>query len=272
MSTTRSRRHALPWLAAATALLADPWELASYQCLESSSAAGFAFLNEHSPHRVYTSRQRRQGAMRAVAKPREDASKRSGSLGIDERKMVLRPGMEFDAKALSVKYNGAVMELVPSGMTGFLHVSEMKDTFVQDACDLVSVGDVLRVRVLSAKEDFLELTLNNIGKKCFDDFEEGQKVYGRVEQVTELGAFVDIGSDRRYLLHRSQMRVTEFVKDARDLYKVGDKVTAHVRRKHETMRQLELTMCNLYGSTVPKPGEQQAANADSQDKDCRDQG
>mmetsp|Transcript_128400 Transcript_128400/g.256468 ORF Transcript_128400/g.256468 Transcript_128400/m.256468 type:complete len:269 (+) Transcript_128400:51-857(+) len=267
MSTTRSRRHALPWLAAVTALLADPRELNSHQRLE-----GAAFLNQHLPHRVFSSKRRRQGGvLHAVVKERVDTSQRSGAHGSDERKRGLKPGMEFDGKVLDVKHTGAVVELVPSGMTGFLHVSQMRDTFVKDACTLASAGDVLRVRVLSAKEDFLELTLKNIGKKSFDDFEEGQKLYGRVEKVTELGAFVDVGSDRCYLLHRGQMRNTEFVKDARDLYRVGDKVTTHVRRKHEDARQLELTMLNLYGSTASKPGEEQADNRSNSGEDRHDQ-
>ncbi len=59
------------------------------------------------------------------------------------------------------------------------------------------------------------------GVVLFDDLAEGMKVRGKVKNVVDFGAFVDIGIKESALIHVSEMS-DRFVKDPMDVLKVGD--------------------------------------------------
>ena len=55
----------------------------------------------------------------------------------------------------------------------------------------------------------------------FEDLAEGMRVSGKVKNVVDFGAFVDIGIKETALLHVSEMS-SRFIEDPMDLLKVGD--------------------------------------------------
>lgn len=59
------------------------------------------------------------------------------------------------------------------------------------------------------------------GVLSFEDLKEGMKVTGKIKNVVDFGAFVDIGIKETALLHLSEMSET-FVKDPMEVVKVGD--------------------------------------------------
>ncbi len=59
------------------------------------------------------------------------------------------------------------------------------------------------------------------GVLAFDDLKEGMKVTGKVKNVVDFGAFVDIGIKESALIHVSELS-DQFVKDPMDVLKVGD--------------------------------------------------
>lgn len=59
------------------------------------------------------------------------------------------------------------------------------------------------------------------GVLSFEDLREGMKVTGRVKNVVDFGAFIDIGIKETALLHLSEMS-DAFVSDPMDVVKVGD--------------------------------------------------
>lgn len=59
------------------------------------------------------------------------------------------------------------------------------------------------------------------GVISFEDLKEGMMVTGKIKNVVDFGAFVDIGLKETALLHLSEMSDT-FVKDPMDVVKVGD--------------------------------------------------
>lgn len=59
------------------------------------------------------------------------------------------------------------------------------------------------------------------GVLAFEDLKEGMKVTGKVKNVVDFGAFVDIGIKESALIHVSELS-DQFVKDPMDLLKVGD--------------------------------------------------
>jgi len=59
------------------------------------------------------------------------------------------------------------------------------------------------------------------GVLAFEDLKEGMKVTGKVKNVVDFGAFIDIGIKESALIHVSELS-DQFVKDPMDVLKVGD--------------------------------------------------
>lgn len=73
------------------------------------------------------------------------------------------------------------------------------------------------------------------------DLKAGMELTGTVRNVTDFGAFVDIGVHQDGLVHISQMS-DHFIKHPSDLVKVGDVVTVTVLSVEEAKKRISLTM------------------------------
>jgi polyribonucleotide nucleotidyltransferase len=71
---------------------------------------------------------------------------------INNMMRVVEVGEEFEGTVTRVEGYGAFVEYLP-GKEGLVHVSKMSSEFVQDASDLVKVGDVVKVRISELKDD-----------------------------------------------------------------------------------------------------------------------
>jgi polyribonucleotide nucleotidyltransferase len=60
--------------------------------------------------------------------------------------MTIETGMVFEAKVVSIVPFGAFLELVP-GRDGLLHISNVSDHRIERVEDILSIGDVVRVKV-----------------------------------------------------------------------------------------------------------------------------
>jgi len=69
-----------------------------------------------------------------------------------------KEGQIFDGKVARVANFGAFVEL-PGGVDGLLHISKLSDDRVENVTDVVNVGDMVKVKVLSQKGDKIELAL-----------------------------------------------------------------------------------------------------------------
>lgn len=75
----------------------------------------------------------------------------------------------------------------------------------------------------------------------FEDIKIGQKLKGTVRNVTAFGAFVDIGIKNDGLVHISEMS-KKFVKDPKEIVKLGDVVNVIVIDKNDKTKKVSLSM------------------------------
>jgi uncharacterized protein len=73
------------------------------------------------------------------------------------------------------------------------------------------------------------------------DLREGMRLPGIVTNVTNFGAFVDIGVHQDGLVHISQL-ADEFVDDPNKIVKVGQKVWVNVTEVDEKRKRIALSM------------------------------
>jgi uncharacterized protein len=80
------------------------------------------------------------------------------------------------------------------------------------------------------------------------DLQEGMELEGSVTNVTNFGAFVDLGVHQDGLVHISELS-HRYIQDAREAVKVGDVVKVKVIGVDPTMKRISLSMKAL----IPKP-------------------
>jgi uncharacterized protein len=80
------------------------------------------------------------------------------------------------------------------------------------------------------------------GVNQVSDLKEGMTCPGIVTNVTNFGAFVDIGVHQDGLVHISQLSSTRFVKDPREVVNPGDRVQVKVLAVDLAKQRISLTM------------------------------
>jgi uncharacterized protein len=85
------------------------------------------------------------------------------------------------------------------------------------------------------------------------DLQPGMVCPGIVTNVTNFGAFVDIGVHQDGLVHISQL-ADKFVKDPKDVVSAGDRVTVRVLEVKLDKKQIALTMKTVRGAERPAAG------------------
>src|SRR5207249_11759611 len=85
--------------------------------------------------------------------------------------------------------------------------------------------------------------------KEISDLKEGMVLEGTVTNVTNFGAFVDVGVQQDGLVHLSQMS-NRFIRDPREAVKVGDVVQVKVISVEAETKRVGLTMTALHPSVA----------------------
>ena len=145
-----------------------------------------------------------------------------------------------EKKAIDVKISSVVKSGVvcyPEGVRGFIPASKLALSFV-DENELPSyIGKTLKVQVISCdkKEKKLVFSAKEILKEQADreragkasNFKVGMITQGKVESVTDFGAFVDMGEGLSGLVHISKISQKR-IKHPSEALKVGDEVKVKV--------------------------------------------
>ncbi len=143
---------------------------------------------------------------------------------------------------VSLTNYGAFVEL-DRGIEGLVHVSEMSWTRrVRHPSKLVNVGDEVEVMVLAVDkaQKRISLGMKQVEADPWDSIEErfrpGVKVQGKVRNLTDFGAFVELEPGIDGLLHISDMTWARNVAHPSELLKKGqpvDTVILHVDKENK---------------------------------------
>src|SRR6202008_4009588 len=157
-------------------------------------------------------------------------------------------GGKFKGKVVGVVDYGAFVEL-EQGIEGLVHATEMSWTkkSVQPS-KVVKVGDEVDVVVLDIKASDRRVSLGM--KQAQPDpwlltaekYPVGTIVTGKVRNIVEFGAFIEIEDGFDGLVHVSDVSWTERIKNPHEVFKKGEPVTAKVLRVDEDNRRVSLGM------------------------------
>jgi len=149
-------------------------------------------------------------------------------------------GDEAVGRVTEVKEFGAFAELEP-GVSGLVHRSKMWG-YVADARDVVNLDDEVTVLILMVdmEKRRLELSMQVPEHDPLLRYQAGDGARGRVTEVKEFGAFVELEPGASGLVHRTEMRGC--VIDARKVLNIGDEVEVLIIRVDIEERRLLLSM------------------------------
>jgi small subunit ribosomal protein S1 len=185
---------------------------------------------------------------KAVVEIEQEARKR-------ETLQLLEEGRVLRGTVKNLTDYGAFVDL--GGLDGLLHVTDMSWGRVNHPSDLVKVGDEIDVVVLKFDRETERVSLGT--KQLSEDpwvhvpgkYPAGSRVSGRVTNVTDYGAFVELEEGVEGLVHVSEMSWSKKVKNPSKLVSPGDQVEAVVSDVNPDARRISLSLKD----TLPDPWE-----------------
>ncbi|MGY0798651.1 30S ribosomal protein S1 [Lysobacter sp. A286] len=141
---------------------------------------------------------------------------------------------------------GAFVDL--GGIDGLLHITDMAWKRVRHPSEVVEVGAELDVRVLKydKERNRVSLGLKQLGEDPWDNiarrYPADTRVFGKVSNVTDYGAFVEIEPGVEGLVHVSEMDWTNKNVNPSKIVQVGDDVQVMVLDVDEERRRISLGM------------------------------
>ena len=160
-------------------------------------------------------------------------------------------GAHVNGRVISVTDYGAFVEL-EQGIEGLVHVSEMTwSKRMKHPSKLVGVNDQVECVVLSVNptERRISLGMRQLATNPWDSLIEkypvGASVEGKVRNLTDFGAFIEIEEGIDGLVHVSNLSWTKRVKHPSEVLKKGDRVKAVVLAIDSDKRRLSLGVKQL---------------------------
>ena len=160
-------------------------------------------------------------------------------------------GTRHKGEVVNIVNYGAFVKL-EDGVEGLVHISEMSWTRrVNHPSEVVAIGDVVEVLVLGINEEKQEISLGmkqteaNPWAHVEEKYPAGTVIKGRVRNLTNYGAFVELEEGIDGLLHVSDMSWTKKINHPSELLKKGDRVEAVVLSVSEEKKRVALGLKQL---------------------------
>ena len=155
-------------------------------------------------------------------------------------------GSVVNGTVVNVMSYGAFVKL-EDGIEGLVHISEMSwIKRISHPSELVAIDDVIDVAVLRIDEQKQEVSLgmkqtqDNPWEKVADRYPVGSLVNGKVRNLTNYGAFIEIEEGIDGLLHVSDMSWTRKISHPSEVIEKGQEVACKVLSVDQDRRRIAL--------------------------------
>lgn len=154
-------------------------------------------------------------------------------------------------RVVNVMNYGAFVKL-EDGIEGLVHISEISWTKrINHPSDVVNIGDEVDVVVLDINKEKQEISLGmkqteiNPWSLVEEKYPITTVIEGRVRNLTNYGAFIEIEEGIDGLLHISDMSWTKKISHPSEMLKKGDKIQAQVLEVDQERKRVALGMKQL---------------------------
>jgi small subunit ribosomal protein S1 len=149
------------------------------------------------------------------------------------------------------------------GVEGLIHISEMSWTrHIKHPSKVVSIGDEVDVMVLKIDKENEKISLGL--KQCESDpwvtlierYPVGSEIEGKVRNLTDFGAFVEVEDGIDGLVHISDMSWTRRVRHPKEMLKRGDSVQVQILDIDTSKRRISLGIKQMSENPWPVLAEE----------------
>jgi 4-hydroxy-3-methylbut-2-enyl diphosphate reductase len=157
----------------------------------------------------------------------------------------LSEGDIVEGKVMRFTDYGAFVDL--GGIDGLLHISEISWGKLRHPQEVLKIGDTVKVKILSMNAEKGKISLGL--KQCtpepwsviYDNYQVGQIVTGKVVQIKDYGAFVELEPGLDGLVHISEV-AHKRVNDISEEIKVGETVQAKILEIDTERKRISLSI------------------------------
>ncbi len=170
------------------------------------------------------------------------------SMGADREALMsnLKEGAIVKGVVKNITDYGAFVDL--GGIDGLLHITDMAWRRVKHPSEVVQVGDEVEAKILKFDQEKNRVSLGI--KQLGDDpwhglarrYPSGTSMFGKVANLTDYGAFVEIETGIEGLVHVSEMDWTNKNVHPSKVVQLGDEVEVMVLEIDEERRRISLGM------------------------------
>lgn len=160
-------------------------------------------------------------------------------------------GEHIKGRVSSITDYGLFVE-VTKDVEGLVHISEVSWTDrITDLSQRYNVGDKIEIFIVSLDKDNrrMSLSIKQLEKNPWEavdkEFKVGQKIEGKISNITDFGVFVQLLPGIDGLVHISDLSWTEHVEHPSDRYKIGDEVEAVVLSINKENKKISLGIKQL---------------------------
>jgi small subunit ribosomal protein S1 len=161
---------------------------------------------------------------------------------------------------------GAFVDL--GGIDGLLHITDLAWRRVKHPSEVLAVGDEVTAKVLKfdTEKNRVSLGLKQLGEDPWVGisrrYPQGTRLFGKVTNLTDYGAFVEVESGIEGLVHVSEMDWTNKNVHPSKVVQVGDEVEVMILEIDEDRRRISLGMKQC----MPNPWDDFARDFKKNDK------
>ncbi len=182
--------------------------------------------------------------------------------GAERQKLLenLQEGAVVKGIVKNITDYGAFVDL--GGIDGLLHITDLAWRRVKHPSEVLNVGDEVQAKVLKfdQEKNRVSLGMKQLGEDPWVGlgrrYPTGTRLFGKVSNLTDYGAFVEIETGIEGLVHVSEMDWTNKNVHPSKVVQLGDEVEVMVLEIDEDRRRISLGMKQC----MPNPWEEFAMN------------
>jgi small subunit ribosomal protein S1 len=186
-----------------------------------------------------------------------------GNVVISRRKFIYEQKSEARKGIMDAFHEGQVVQGVVKNITkygafvdiggvdGLLHITDMTWSRIEDQTELMNIGDVVTVKILSFDKENEKISLgmkqltDNPWNNLDESLQVGSSIKGKIISIKDYGIFIEVIKGVEGLVHISEISWTDRISDLNKHFKIGQEVEASIVALERKNRRMSLSIKQL---------------------------
>lgn len=186
-----------------------------------------------------------------------------GNVVISRRKFIYEQKSEARKGIMDAFHEGQVVQGVVKNITkygafvdiggvdGLLHITDMTWSRIEDQTELMNIGDVVTVKILSFDKENEKISLgmkqltDNPWNNLDESLQVGSSIKGKIISIKDYGVFIEVIRGVEGLVHISEISWTDRISDLNKHFKIGQEVEASIVALERKNRRMSLSIKQL---------------------------